>query len=159
MGDWEEVRQQLIASGRRAGKISDGVRELRAFYELDERTLWVTISSGHLWWTRAEQKVHWLENVGENQPARMRRAIGGWQCTSLTGEPLKLLAMSTSLTKVARYQATICSIEREDYLLRRIRGEPEPLVLEAVSVRDHQELVASKMVAQLHWRNSKLWLT
>lgn len=151
-GDWETVRAQLTAAGRKGGKVADGVRELRDFYELDEHCLWVTLAEGHLWWAFAECEVIAVAEPAEDRPARMRRTVAGWSNCNLTGEPLRLNTLSTSLTKVAGYRATICKIEREDYLLRRIRGEPEPLLQEAEQVRGSLMDVAANMIAQLDWR-------
>jgi hypothetical protein len=53
-GDWDAVRAQLIESGRTPSGASQGVRELRDFYELDETALWVTMADGHLYWTFAD---------------------------------------------------------------------------------------------------------
>ena len=38
--------QQLVSTGSKG--VGQGLRELRDFYELDDDTLWVTMSDGHL---------------------------------------------------------------------------------------------------------------
>jgi hypothetical protein len=65
------------------------------------------------------------ENFGA--PAHYRRTRAGWSKASLNGEPLDARGLSSALTRTASYQMTICTIKRADYLLRRIRGEPDPL--------------------------------
>lgn len=62
-----------------------------------------------------------------------------------------MAGLSTRLTRVAGYQRTICSIAESAYLLRRIRGEREPLVEQAVAARAVMEDVAGEMIAALHW--------
>ena len=42
---------------------------------------------------------------------------------------------------------TICTVEREDYFLRRIRGEEEPLLIEMRDLRSNLETVAARMIA------------
>src|ERR1700730_9581136 len=44
-------------------------------------------------------------------------------------------ALSSKLTKVANFRATICKVEEEDYLLRRINGIEEPVVARANEAR------------------------
>jgi len=155
-GDWAEVGRQLAASGRTPSGVSQGVRELSDFYHLDDRCLWVTFADGHLWWTFAEADVHAAAAPGPDQPVRYRRCIGGWQRTSLTGEALSVRSLSSALTRVAGYRMTICAVEREDYLLRRIRGEEEPLLAEARHLRRALVDVAGRLIAALDWRDFEI---
>ena len=59
--------------------------------------------------------------------------------------------LSSALTRTANYRMTICEFAREDYLLRRIRGEPEPLVEAATTLVGELRSTALAMIAQLHW--------
>jgi hypothetical protein len=59
--------------------------------------------------------------------------------------------LSSALTRTANYRMTICEFERKDCLLRRIRGEPEPLVQKATALVDELRAVALDMITQLHW--------
>jgi hypothetical protein len=83
-------------------------------------------------------------------PNRIRRARGGWRRQSLTGEALTTRSLSSALTRTAGYRMTICGIERDDYLLRRIRGEEEPLHREAKAIKAEMRGVALRMIRQLH---------
>jgi hypothetical protein len=78
-GDWEKARAQLIESGRTAIGASQGVREVRDFYELGEDTLWVTIADGHLHWAFAEGEVLPLDQDDPGRPSRIRRTRKGWR--------------------------------------------------------------------------------
>src|SRR3546814_7207837 len=48
---------------------------------------------------------------------------------------------------------TICKIDREDYLLRRIRGEADPLHKQALALLEQQQRLAAAMVRDLDWRD------
>jgi len=150
-GDWKAVREQLIASGRTAAGASQGVRELRDFYELGEDTLWVTLADGHLWWTYAAGAVEPTGTITPEAPSRLRRTRGGWRRTSLTGAPLTISSLSSALTRTANYRMTVCAVERADYLLRRIRGEDDPVQIEAMALKERMREVALTMIQQLHW--------
>ena len=52
---------------------------------------------------------------------------------------------------------TICGIEHADYLLRRIRGEAEPMHMEAVAAKGHMREIARRMIRQLDWRDFRQW--
>lgn len=151
-GDWEAVRQELAAAGRTPSGVTQGLRELSDFYELGDDCLWVTFADGHLYWAFAKPAVLPSADNGADRPRRFRQTLDGWHRHSLTGESLAVRSLSSALTRVAGYRMTICAVEREDYLLRRIRGEEEPLVIEMRALRSNLEAIATRMIAGLDWR-------
>lgn len=120
--------------------------------ELDCLCLWITFADCKLWWAFAEGEVLPSHEASEDRPLRYRRTIGGWRHESLSGESFAMSSLSTALTCTAGYRGTICGGDRKDYLLRRIRGEEEPLVVAARAVREKLETVAADMIALLDWR-------
>ncbi len=153
-GDWEGVRQVLKGLGRGAGKVTDFTRELRDFYTLPDTALWVTVARGRLWWAFAEPQVEPVTEAGRG--ARLRRTKGAWRSTDVNGQPLLLDRLSTRLTKVAAYRQTLCSVEAEDYLLRRINAEPEPVVTRALEAQAALVTVAELLIQGLHWKEFEL---
>ncbi|MFK4401903.1 restriction endonuclease [Bradyrhizobium elkanii] len=152
-GNWDRVREELIAMGRKKAGVGQGLRELQAFYSLGEDTLWVTISDGHLWWTFADGDVVAGGDDDAAAPARFRRSRGGWRCTTLSGEPLTSRSLSSALTSTANYQMTICAVRHQDYLLRRIRGEDEPLRVKGDLLLAEMTTTVAAMVRRLDWRD------
>ena len=155
-GDWDAVRKQIAASGRKPGAIGGDIRELRDFYEADDHCLWITFADGHLWWTFSEGPVVASAERGDDRPARLRRAPFGWHRHNIEGEPLLVQSLSSALTKVAGYRRTLCAVERSDYLLRKIQGEVEPLVVVAKQLQTDLEQHATQMIAQLDWRDFEI---
>jgi hypothetical protein len=140
--------------GRSPGKAKDFARELQDFYSLGSDCLWITIGDGRLWWAFAEPQVIPADaGAAEGRGARYRQVIGAWRDTDVNGEPLTLTTLSTRLTKVAAYRQTLCRIDAEDYLLRRINGEVDPAAARAGLAR--AELIASArvLIEQLTWRD------
>lgn len=156
IGDWERVRNELARSGRTRTGVTSGLRELQDFYGLDDGTLWVTFADRHLYWTFAEADVVAIEEPVSGGWQRFRRCVAGWSRLNLNGEPLSTTSLSSALTRVAGFRQTICAIEHEDYLLRRIRGEEEPLLLEARRAREKLERIALEMIAGLDWRDFEI---
>jgi hypothetical protein len=152
-GEWDRVRDQLVAMGRTANGVSQGLRELKEFYGLPDDTLWVTMADGHFWWAFAEGPVIGVEGQDPGLPARYRRTRAGWSRTSLGGEPLTVRSLSSTLTRTANYQMTICAIERADYLLRRIRDERDPLHADAAALKHEMREIGQGMIRQLDWRD------
>jgi hypothetical protein len=146
-GEWDLIGDQLVQMGRAQRGVSQGLRELRDFYELPADTLWVTMAEGHFWWAFAGGPVFELEWNVPGDPARYRRTRAGWSKSSLAGEPLEARRLSSALTRTASYQMTA------DYLLRRIRGEAEPLHMEAIAASRQMREIVLRMIRQLDWRD------
>lgn len=150
-GAWAEVAKILQKPGRSAGKTKDFVREIRDFYELGSDCLWITFFHGYLWWTFADPRVEWLGPADNQHGSRLRRTIGAWRNTDLEGRPLRMDVLGSRLTSVAAYRQTLCRVKEESYLLRRIRGQEEPILAEARQARDAMIAAAMEMIAGLHW--------
>ena len=83
--------------------------------------------------------------------ARKRATLDGWRNTDIFGKLLRVTTLSSKLTKVGNFRATICTVEKEDYLLGRINGIEEPVVARANEARKAMMAVAVEMIRGLHW--------
>lgn len=153
-GDREEIEALLRAQGRTPAKAKDFAREILDFYTLGVDALWVTIGAGRLWWAFAEPEVRSL--TGEGCGARARQVIGAWRDADVAGAPLRLETLSTRLTKVAAYRQTLCRVEAQGYLLRRINAVVEPHVAEAEAARTRLIACARQLIETLDWRDFEL---
>ena len=148
--DWDGVRN-LLSDRKSEGAQTAGVTEVSTFYELGEDCLWITFADGHLWWAFAHPKVQWTGDGTSDGPSRKRVTLDGWHRTDIFDKPLKVAALSSKLTKVANFRATICKVAEEDYLLRRINGIEEPVVARANEARRAMMVAAVEMIRGLHW--------
>jgi hypothetical protein len=145
-------RTLSTAAENRRLKATDFTREVFEFYALDESCLWITFGEGSLWWAFAKEGV--VETgAGPGHGERHRVLMTPWCNTDINGTVLSIANLSTRLTKVAAYRQTLCRVEAEAYLIRKINGVEEPLVAEAKLVQTAVIDVAERLVAQLHWRD------
>jgi hypothetical protein len=152
-GDMEKIKQHLIDLGRGAQAAARDAREVADFYELGADCLWITFARDHLWWTFADPKVVWIKTDQNDTGERMRKTIGGWRNTDVNGVPLRTDSLSTRLTKVGAYRRTICAVEAQDYLLRRINGVEEPIIVKSAAARNTMIDVLTESLASLHWKD------
>jgi hypothetical protein len=146
-GDWGKAENELARSGIKNTK--DALRQLRDFYELPSTAIWFMIADGRLYWTVADPTVNVAALAQPGHPKRWRQTRGGWRSESLTGEPLTVANLSSALTKVAAYRQSICATKEAAYLLRRIRGEADPLFKRADDFRLEQVQVTLDMIRRL----------
>ena len=152
-GDVEKIKQHLIDLGRGARAAARDAREVADFYELGADCLWITFARDHLWWTFANPQVAWIKTDQKDVGERMRKSIGGWRNTDINGVPLRTDSLSTRLTKVGAYRRTICAVEAEEYLLRRINGIEEPIIVKSAAARNTMIDVLTESLASLHWKD------
>lgn len=155
-GDWEALAKHYVqVKPTSLGKARDFVREVRDFYTLTD-CLWITFGDGKLWWGVAEPEVTWPVGDGVAYGDRIRRIRGGWKCTDVNGKPLRMVELSTRLTKVASYQQTICEVHEREYLLRRLNAETEPSVERALKAKAELVAAAVSLIALLHQADFEL---
>lgn len=148
-GDREAIIAHLVGLGRSSGKARDFAREIMDFHKLPESTIWITFEGGRLLWAQAAAEVEWV-GPGHERGTRCRRTLGPWRDADLKGVPLLKEHLSTRLTKVAGYRQTLCAIEAEDYLRRKLIGEELPAITRAMEARRLSLASAQELVTQLH---------
>jgi hypothetical protein len=123
-GHWDAVRNFWLGERKNnSGAATRDINQIRDFYELSEADLWVTFYQRKLYWCHAKKEVIELEDG-----SRVRKVIGAWNSCDKQGNPLSIENIDGRVTKVQGYRGTICSVELQDYLIRKINGEPQPEV-------------------------------
>ncbi len=56
------------------------------------------------------------------------------------------------------YQGTICKVDRAAYLVRRIRGEGNPLDLPPTALQTDMRDLATAMIRELHWQEFETFI-
>lgn len=140
----------LVERGSPKGAASAAAREVIEFYGAGSDTVWITFVDDTLRWARAAPDVTWL-GESEDYAPRMRKTINGWHDTDAKGQPLLMAGLSTRLTKVASFRQTICGIEDEAYLARRLAGELDPDIASLTRAQDTTLELLQRLIAKLHW--------
>lgn len=127
-GEWEKVKEFWAGKRSREGTATSDMRQIRTFFEASEDDLFITFAKGYLWWCQPTGTPVVLTEEGG---ARVRQTVDGWKNTSIGGEPLLMSLLSGKLTKTQMYQGTVCDVEEQAYLLRRINDQQTPELVEA----------------------------
>lgn len=117
-GNWNAVRQfWLNFRNGNEGAATRDTNQIRDFYELKETDVWITFYKKKLYWCRAACDVIELDDQ-----SRIRNVIGSWSSTDINGKALRIENIDGRVTKVQGYRGTICSIDLQDYLVKKING-------------------------------------
>jgi hypothetical protein len=155
-GKWKEAEAAFAAMGLRARQadVTRAVNQVRAFFELPEQTLWITIENGDVWWCFAEEEIINLYDGDDEKErlngARMRRVIDCWRNTDVNGKRLRLDSMTTKITKVASFQETIAKPDGAADLLNRVRGIQSPAHALTANTLDALTTAVGDLLDQLH---------
>lgn len=130
--DWDELTNMFIAEKLTQGTATRFTNETRVFFEDDGSTLWITFKGEDLWWGFLAGDAPEPHADGRGV---WRRVQNGWKNTDINGQPLTKSRLSGALTKLAAYRGTSCSVDVEEYLIRRINGQKVEQVERALAAR------------------------
>ena len=151
-GKWNEVRQYwLKVREGNEGAATRDVNQIRDFYELEENNVWITFYKKKLYWCRAASKVIELDDK-----SRIRNVIGGWSSTDINGQTLRIENIDGRVTKVQGFRGTICSIDLQDYLIRKINGQTIAEVENANSSLEKLKSDVEELIKGLWWHDFEL---
>ncbi|MEA5468283.1 restriction endonuclease [Spirulina sp. 06S082] len=151
-GNWDNVRKfWLEFRNGHEGAATRDINQIRDFYELDEQDVWITFYKKKLYWCRAAREVVELDDK-----SRIRNVIGNWLATDINGQPLRIENIDGRVTKVQGFRGTICSIELQDYLIRKINGIAIEEVENAKSSLEKLKSDVEDLIKGLWWHDFEL---
>ena len=152
---WDKCREYCIEHwSKDSGAVTRHVNQIRDFYTLDENTLWITFYGRKLYWAFCDSTVHLDED--QTRWRKVKSNGGKWSCLDRNGKELTIDNLDGRVTKVQAYRGTICGVEMEDYLIRRINGEVIEEITEAENSYDTLINSVEKLIKGLWWSDFEL---
>ncbi len=149
------------AQGKKDHAATNHARQVMDFYSAGPETLWITFSSGKLWWCQAQEEVEFISHdkqITIDFGSRLKRTVSGWHDCSVSGRTLYMTDISGRLTKTVGYRATVCGIGEQEfkYLIRLLQDQRSPEVERATE--DKKRLLTSieLLIARLTWQDFEL---
>jgi len=147
-GEWHKIHEYWRRQKREATKITN---QIKAFYESDDDTLWITFFRRRLYWCFVEKEVTQLADG-----TRIRPVKGKWSYQDVQGVPLTLDNLSGKLTKVQGFQGTICTVKELEYLVRRLNHQKLPAVQKAEETLVTLLKDIEPLIQNLTWKDFEL---
>ena len=152
---WDKCREYCLENWTKdSGAATRHVNQIRDFYTLDENTLWITFYGRKLYWAFCDSTVHLDED--QTRWRKVKSNGGTWSCLDRNGKELTIDNLDGRVTKVQAYRGTICGVEMEDYLIRRINGEVIEEITEAENSYDTLINSVEKLIKGLWWSDFEL---
>ena len=151
-GDWDGAREAWHAhrNGNDAVLTSD-MNQARTFYTAPETSVFITFHAGRMYWCRPRGLVELLPDR-----TKRRGTVDGWHGQTVGGDDLFYERLSGRLLKVQGFRGTICRIDAEDYLLRKLGDEVTPQVQAAVQAETQMITAISGLMGLLTWQDFEL---
>jgi len=150
--NWNAVRQfWLNIRNGNEGAATRDTNQIRDFYELKETDVWITFYKKKLYWCRAAGDV-----IELNDQSRIRNVIGSWSSTDINGKALRIENIDGRVTKVQGFRGTICSIDLQDYLVKKINGLAIPEVEKTKASLEMLRADVEELVKGLWWHDFEL---
>ena len=150
-GDWQGVWEAMKAIRGDAGAATRDVNQIRAYYEADEYSIFITFVGGLLYWCRPTGPVELLDDRSHR-----RQTAEGWRNTSVNGTLLSADRLSGRLLKVQMFRGTICDVRAGDYLLRKLSDQLSPEVAAAEEAERALMTAIVELMRLLTWQDFEL---
>ena len=151
-GDWEGAREAWRAhrDGNDAVLTSD-MNQARTFYTAPDTSVFITFHAGRMYWCRPRGPAELLADR-----TKLRRTVDGWHGQTVGGNDLFYERLSGRLLKVQGFRGTICGVDAEDYLLRKLGDEVTPQVEAALQAETQMIAAISGLMSLLTWQDFEL---
>lgn len=150
-GDWQAVWEAMKVVPGDAGAATRDVNQIRACYESDEQSIFITFVGGLLYWARPTGPVEILEDRSHR-----RATLDGWRNTSIGGARLSADRLSGRFLKVQMFRGTICDVQAADYLLRKLGDQLSPEVAAAEEAERALVTAIVDLMRLLTWQDFEL---
>jgi hypothetical protein len=152
LGNWEILRRHwLTIRNGNEGAATRDIIQIREFYESSEEDVWITFYQRKLYWCRAQNEVIELEDG-----SRIRRVIGQWSCNDILGNVLHIENLDGRVSKVQGFRGTVCGVDQQEYLIRKINGEDIEAVTAAKQMLKTLTDTAEDLIKGLWWHDFEL---
>jgi hypothetical protein len=152
-GKWEALTASFIHEGKDKGTATRFTNETRHFFEDNGSILWITFMGEclHCGFLDGSSAV-----CHEDGHGVYRRISNGWKSIDALGQPLTKDRLSGSLTKLAAYRGTSCSVDVAEYAIRRINGKKSPAVERAMTAAQEMRASIREMMGLLGWQDFEM---
>ncbi len=148
-GNWEKIREQLRQSLK--GKKGLATRSLNALRWICESTsddLWITFHQGTMWWCKLGSG-----KIFQGETSKYREVDGEWSNRDISGMILHINSIPGVLSKIQRYQGTVCRVRALQTLKRLVNAESSPEYDEIAKCRDALIKSVENGIRKLHWKD------
>jgi hypothetical protein len=151
--NWKVLKTELQSrvKYKNAGSATMDINALRTFVESTSEDVWITFHASQLWWCKLGDAT-----LGEDEVSRYRLLAGEWHNRDIHGHPLPITQIPGSISKVQRFQATVCRVTEIDDLRRLINDQPSQAYQDILQAKDNLANLVQEGIRRLYWKDFEI---
>ena len=146
-GNWVKIREQL-RQGQPSGVATKDLNALRLICESTSEDLWITFFQGMMWWCRLGPK-----EVFQGDKSKYRLVDGKWSNQDICRNILEINGIPGDLSKIQRFQGTVCKVRALETLRRLVNNESSPEYKEIAKCETDLINSVEKGIKKLNWKD------
>jgi hypothetical protein len=155
-GNWESFKLLTYERDRqgseraRRQRATSATNQVRAFFECNEKTLWITFFAGFLYYGSFSGAA--TPSIDFDLGGCTRPLTVGWSCEDANKRQLKIENLSGNLTKIRGFQGTSCALDQDQkrYILTRLSGKVPPYIDQIELARESMVEAVKHAIKALH---------
>ncbi|MBU1662903.1 MAG: hypothetical protein KKD28_15705 [Chloroflexi bacterium] len=151
--EWQSLKSKLESrvDYKNKGALTMDVNALQTFVESTSNDIYITFHSSQLWWGRLGDST-----VYEDETSRYRYLEGEWLNKDIKGNRLFITQIPGSISRVQRFQGTICKVKAIEDLKRLINSRPSQAYNEIQEAKENLIIQVQEGIRKLHWKDFEI---
>jgi hypothetical protein len=144
--NWDALTRAYRARGDPIHAAASRADQVRAFYQDDGDTLWITFHAGRMHWTFIDPRIEpWAAQHGAGSMRRTRP----WRNATIFGDPLWTSSLPSKWQNIPNASASVIELQCGDEIIRRLNGAPATDTARVEQLLDQLRAAAIPLVACL----------
>jgi hypothetical protein len=146
--NWVALKEKFQHEYKNKGAATMDINALKTIVESTPDDIWITFHASQLWWCRLGET-----RVFEDEVSRYRKVAGQWHNHDTHDHPLIINQIPGSISKIQRFQGTICSVKEVDDLRRLLNDQPSDVFQTISKAKEALRGEVEKGLKRLHWKD------
>jgi hypothetical protein len=145
---WEALKDKYQHEYKNKGTATMDINALKTIVESTSNDIWITFYASQLWWCRVNEG-----EVFEDEISRYRKVDGQWHNHNTHGHPLIINQIPGNISKVQRFQGTVCNVRAVEELRRLLNNQPSQAFQSISGAKEGLMQEVEKGLKGLHWKD------
>lgn len=152
-GDWDAIKENHRHEYKTKGAATADINALKIITESTPDDIWITFYENQLWWCRLGEI-----GIDKDKVSKYRPLSEKWRCEDINQMVLFKDQIPGSISKIARFQATVCTLGKiELEALKRLLNNLPSEAHETISrIKTSLVTEVSKGMDLLHWKDFEI---
>jgi len=146
--NWNNLKQKYRNRFKNDGSATADINALKTVVESTSDDIWITFYASHLWWCRVGEP-----RILQDEISKYRKVAERWNNKDINDQFLILNQIPGNISKVQRFQGTICKVKTIDDLNRLINNRPSETFQSLSEAKNTLIEKVERGLKKLHWKD------